>query len=78
MAPSRLSILVADDDQVFTQIVEAAMKKAGWAVTVARDAMQAVMFAVKAPPNLIVLDITMPGGNGVAALQKLKASENKS
>lgn len=75
MAPSRLSILFADDDPVFTQIVEAALKKAGWLVTVARDAMQAVMFAVRTPPDLIMLDITMPGGNGLAALQKLKASD---
>lgn len=75
MASSRLSVLVADDDQVLAQVLEAALKKAGWAVTIARDAMQAVMFAVRTPPDVIMLDITMPGGNGIAALQKLKASD---
>jgi len=51
------------------------LRRAKWNVTVARDAMQAVMFAVRTPPDVIVLDITMPGGNGLSALQKLKASE---
>ena len=73
--PTRLNVLFADDDQVLAQIVDAALKKAGCNVTIARDAMQAVMFAVRTPPDVIVLDISMPGGNGLMALQKLKASD---
>lgn len=75
MPPAKLHALFADDDPVLGQIVDAALRKAGWSVTIARDAMQAVMFAVRTPPDIVVLDISMPGGNGVQALEKLRASE---
>jgi DNA-binding response OmpR family regulator len=75
MRPNKLNVLFADDDPVLGQIVEAALHKAGYTVTIARDAMQAVMFAVRTPPDIMLLDITMPGGNGLLALQKLKTSD---
>jgi DNA-binding response OmpR family regulator len=74
MADRHLNVLIADDDKVLTQVIYAALKKAGCRVTVALDAMQAVMFAVREPPDVIVLDIGMPGGSGLNALTKLKAS----
>jgi CheY-like chemotaxis protein len=41
---------------------------------VAHDAMQALMGAVRSLPDAIVLDVHMPGGTGIEALRKLKAS----
>ncbi len=46
----------------------------GWTVTVAFDAMQAMMFAMRVQPDVILLDINMPGETGVEALKKLKVS----
>ena len=45
---------------------------------VAHDAMQALMSAMRSPPDAIVLDIQMPGGTGLEALRKLKTSTKTS
>lgn len=36
--------------------------------------MQAVMFAMRSPPDVLVLDTNIPGGTGLTALKRLKAS----
>jgi CheY-like chemotaxis protein len=67
-------ILIADDDKTFCELLSAEMRLAGWSVTVAADAMQTIMYALRVQPDVIVLDVQMPGGTGVTALSKLKAS----
>lgn len=68
-------ILVADDDRVVSHLVSGILRREGYEVTTAMDAMQTVMFAMRAPqPDAIVLDLQMPGGTGLEALRKLKAS----
>lgn len=69
-----MKILIADDDPMITAVVRAGLMQRGWQVDVAADAMQAVMFAMRAAPDAIVLDINMPGGSGITALKRLKAS----
>jgi CheY-like chemotaxis protein len=72
-------ILIADDDRVIAQLVAAVVREAGHVPVHAYDAMQTVMFAMRAPaPDLIVLDINMPGGTGLEALHKLKRSARTS
>lgn len=68
-------ILVADDDRVVSHLVCSLLRREGYEVVPAMDAMQTVMFAMRAPqPDAIVLDLQMPGGTGLEALRKLKAS----
>lgn len=70
-----MKVLIADDDKVLTRLVTAGLKSRGWEVEVAHDAMQAFMFAMKAPhPDVIALDIGMPGGSGFDVLKKLQQS----
>ncbi len=74
-----MKVLVADDDKVLTRLVTAGLKTRGWQVEVAHDAMQALMFAMKAPhPDVIALDIGMPGGTGYEVLRKLQHSSRTS
>ena len=69
------TILVADDDRMISHLVCATLRRDGYKVTQAFDAMQAVMFALRPPhPDAIVLDIHMPGGTGLQALRQLRAS----
>lgn len=70
-----VKVLIADDDGTFCQLLGAEMTAAGWTVITARDAMQTIMFALRGQPNVIVLDLQMPGGTGLEALKKLKASK---
>ncbi|NUO37744.1 MAG: response regulator [Gemmatimonadaceae bacterium] len=70
-----MKILVADDDRVLSQLLCDVVRKGGHLPIPAFDAMQTLMFAMRAPaPALIILDINMPGGTGLEALRKLKLS----
>ena len=71
-------ILIADDDPVLTATLSSALASRGYAVVVARDAMQAFMFAVQQQPHAILLDINMPAGTGHGALTRLQASARTS
>jgi DNA-binding response OmpR family regulator len=71
-------ILIADDDPVLTAAVSGALKSRGYTIVVARDAMQAFMFAVQQQPDAILLDINMPAGTGLGALTRLQASARTS
>ena len=65
-------ILVADDDADMVLLVSTLLRERGWKIDVARDAMQTLMFATRVQPDVILLDINMPGGTGLEALRKLK------
>lgn len=69
-----MKVLIADDDRVLSHMLATRLRALGWAIDLAGDAMQTVMFAMRGQPDVIVLDIQMPGGTGIDALRKLKAS----
>jgi CheY-like chemotaxis protein len=69
-----LRILVADDDLVFSHLLEQRLLERDYQVLVAHDALQAWQFARRDVPDLVLLDIKMPGGTGLAVLQRLKSN----
>lgn len=69
-----MKVLIADDDQVVSRLLSARMAKAGHDVLMAQDAMQAIMVSFRDVPDLLILDIHMPGGNGSEVIRRLKAS----
>lgn len=73
-----MKLLLADDDRVLTHLVSNRLRVMGVETVVAHDAMQAFMLAMRSPPDVIVLDIQMPGGTGLQALRKLKTSSKTS
>ncbi|MEA2723673.1 MAG: two-component system, response regulator RegA [Gemmatimonadales bacterium] len=73
-----MKVLLADDDRVLTHLLSTRLGAKGAQITVAHDAMQALMTAMRSPPDVIVLDIQMPGGTGIEALRKLKRSARTS
>jgi DNA-binding response OmpR family regulator len=69
-----MKILIADDDRVLNHLLTSRLKVKGCEVVNAFDAMQALMSAMRSTPDVILLDIHMPGGTGIEALKKLKAN----
>lgn len=69
-----MRVLIADDDRVFVELTRRRMRALGFDVHVAYDSPTALMAAVRNPPDLILLDIGMPGGTGMHTLSRLKAS----
>jgi DNA-binding response OmpR family regulator len=69
-----MKVLIAEDDRMQALLVGARMSSRGWTVVHAADAMQATMAAQRESPDVILLDLQMPGGTGIGALRRLKAS----
>ncbi len=65
-------ILVADDDVDFAKALGNRLKSKGYEVIVALDGYQALDFAVKHDPDLLILDINMPAGNGFSVHERLR------
>jgi DNA-binding response OmpR family regulator len=67
-------ILIVDDDEDFLQTLTVRMRTAGYKAFVAADGMQAVMMAQRHNPDLVVLDMRMPAGDGLSVMDKLSRS----
>lgn len=67
-------VVVADDDPLYRELLCQCVTGSGLAAIPAADAMQAMMYAVKASPDAILLDINMPGGSGFTALDRLRGN----
>ena len=59
------SILVIDDDIITQKMLVSTLTKAGYSVVVASNGDLGIKAALKKPPNLIILDIMMPGKDGI-------------
>ena len=60
-----MKVLLADDDKVLTHLLSSGPRAKGVETVVAHGAMQAFMSALRSPPDVIVLDVQMPGGTGI-------------
>ena len=65
-------VLIVDDDKDFLQLVAAALGHLGIAVECARTPGEAVARAMLHPPDLILLDILLPGSDGLEILEILR------
>jgi CheY-like chemotaxis protein len=73
MNPTSVSkILIADDEVYMLRLLEMTFKKGGYEVVSCRDGQAALAAAAAVLPQLIVLDVMMPGLDGLGALRQLK------
>ncbi|MGO8695487.1 MAG: diguanylate cyclase [Rectinemataceae bacterium] len=68
------TILVVDDNASNLQVVGAVLEQEGFAAAFAFDGPAAIDYATKTPPDLILLDIMMPGMDGYEVLTVLKGN----
>jgi two-component system phosphate regulon response regulator PhoB len=71
---SQKVILIVDDDEDFLQTLIIRLRTAGYKAVGAADGMQAVMMAHKHDPDLMVLDMRMPAGDGLSVMDKMSRS----
>jgi len=67
------TILVIDDDIAELGIMTTVLSAAGFRVLVAEDGESGVNYAIFARPDLILLDVMMPGLNGYETCEKLRS-----
>lgn len=70
--PDKKKVLIIDDDPNVHIILKLTLEKAGYQTASAMDAMQGPMMAKNLKPDLIILDVMMPAGGGVAVYKRLK------
>jgi DNA-binding response OmpR family regulator len=66
-------VLIADDDDDLRTLLARRLTRRGWQVTEAADGTQALLAATDAPPDVVVLDRSMPGLTGPEVLAQLRA-----
>ena len=67
-------ILIVDDHADTRLLLSARLKANDYQTVFAADALQAVAMARREQPNAILLDLGLPGGNGLLVLERLKAN----
>jgi CheY-like chemotaxis protein len=70
------SILIADDDIGLIRILRTVLEPLGIQIRETYDATSALSLIQRSPPNLVILDITMPGGNGLSACEMLRTDKH--
>ena len=71
-------ILIVDDNTDTRLILSARLKANHYHTIFAADALQAMSMALREHPDAILLDLGLPGGNGLVVLQRLKANTSLS
>ena len=65
-------ILIIDDDQHLQLGLSARLRARGYRVTCAADAISAITVARKELPDLIILDLGLPAGDGFLVLERMR------
>ena len=69
-------ILIVDDEAEICNILQLFFQKQGYQVIVSTDGDSALPLAMQEHPNIIILDMKMPGISGVEVLRILKENHN--
>lgn len=69
------SVLLIDDDPVFCAVVERVLEADGYTVTSAGDAQTGIARFGELDPDLVIVDILMPGKEGMATILELREAK---
>jgi two-component system cell cycle response regulator DivK len=67
-------ILVVEDNERNLKLLRDVLEYAGYDVRVARTAEDGITLAVSEPPDLVLMDLQLPGIDGMEALRQLRES----
>ena len=69
---STKNILIVDDDQHLILGLSPRLKSSGYSVVSATDAISAIAVTRKETPDLVILDLGLPAGDGYLVMERLK------
>lgn len=68
------TILIVDDNPVVVRLLEALLTRASYVVETVSSGDEALEAMNKAKPDLVLLDVEMPGGSGFTTCQAIKTN----
>ena len=68
------TILVVDDEPQIRRVLQATLSSNGYDVVLAKDGQEAIEMVIRERPDLILLDVNMPGMSGLEACSKIRLS----
>src|SRR6266571_4854889 len=71
------TILIVEDEFAVARGIQYALRQEGYSVTVARSGDEGLEFAQNQAPDLVVLDVRLPGIDGFEVLRRIRASGSK-
>ena len=71
------TVLIADDEAAIRALYERELSAEGYQVTFANDAQEAIRKAREEKPDLVILDIRMPGMDGIEAMGHILEDRNE-
>jgi len=69
---SKAKVLIIDDDNDMRRALHIRLKAQGYDTTFATDGMSAIGVALKESPDLILLDLGLPAGDGFVVMERLQ------
>jgi DNA-binding response OmpR family regulator len=75
---ARGSVLVVDDEPIIGEVVSRYLQRAGYETRVAADGHEALRLASDRKPDLVVLDIMLPGIDGLEIMRRLQSHDRVS
>lgn len=73
---AKKNILLIEDDKTLCQIYQLNLELAGFKIEMAHDGKVGLVYALNHQPDLIILDLMLPGVNGLELLKIIKEKEN--
>lgn len=67
-----MNILIVEDDKFLSELISTKLSKEGYAVSIALDGESGLEKAQSEKPDIILLDILLPGISGFEVLEKIK------
>ena len=70
-------VLLVDDDRHISQVLRRALVYDGYSVDVAHNGNDALQKSIEHPPDVVILDIMLPGMSGLEVCDRLRKSGNQ-
>ncbi|HEY5428870.1 MAG TPA: response regulator transcription factor [Solirubrobacteraceae bacterium] len=74
---ARGSVLVVDDEPTIAEVVSRYLERAGYRTRVASDGAQALELVARQRPDLVVLDLMLPGIDGLEVMRRLRQPDRE-
>jgi CheY-like chemotaxis protein len=71
------TVLVADDELSIRKLYQRELRREGYNVLFASNAQEAIQIAREASPDLVIMDIRMPGMDGIEAMGRILEENNE-